>query len=163
MDTVTECRRRTISEFKFEKKMKKNGSCKFCQDPIYFPSPFSSYIIKMQVGQACEKCKRHDFLPFNCKNCSKVYCQDHRFDHLPCSSISSSPISLDKTPLDHTKQCHFCQEMDLSASSCKDCSSVFCLKHRSPLDHACKNISMNSGKMPEVKKKASAITRFQLN
>lgn len=34
--------------------------------------------IAMSIGKKCELCKTLDFLPFDCKYCSKSFCLDHR-------------------------------------------------------------------------------------
>eukprot|EP01088_Endostelium_zonatum_P001742 TRINITY_DN12094_c0_g1_i1.p1 TRINITY_DN12094_c0_g1~~TRINITY_DN12094_c0_g1_i1.p1 ORF type:complete len:166 (+),score=6.34 TRINITY_DN12094_c0_g1_i1:112-609(+) len=58
------------------------------------------------VGAQCslEECRQHDFLPFKCDCCSKVYCLDHR-----TYAKHSCAKGLAKRELFSSIQCPLCQ------------------------------------------------------
>ncbi|GAO47350.1 hypothetical protein SAICODRAFT_31232 [Saitoella complicata NRRL Y-17804] len=109
-----------------------------------------------KIGAVCHTCGRSDFLPFTCNYCGLKYCQDHRHPQShtcgPYSALqkeqalktgSSTPppaIGSIKTTCSHT-QCSTALDGIMSPGTVCKCRGIFCLKHRHPLDHACKYTS----------------------
>ncbi|KAL8674819.1 MAG: hypothetical protein Q9168_000800 [Polycauliona sp. 1 TL-2023] len=117
----------------------------------------------LNIGGTCQylTCDSYDFLPFRCESCQGRFCQDHRSElgH-KCAHAgewaakrlqqqanrTSSPSSGPKPTLLTATQCSDpqCQTLIDTLSSvgvaCATCNRRYCLKHRIPEDHDCKNI-----------------------
>ncbi|KAL9001513.1 MAG: hypothetical protein Q9169_000088 [Polycauliona sp. 2 TL-2023] len=117
----------------------------------------------LSVGGTCQylTCDSYDFLPFRCESCHGRFCQDHRTEagH-KCAhagewaakrlqqqaSRTSSPSSGPKPTLLTSTQCSDPQcktlidTLNSVGVSCSTCNRRYCLKHRIPEDHDCKNI-----------------------
>lgn len=131
------------------------------------PSEATSYT-KMSVGDVeaigthCQMpfCHQLDFLPFRCESCKGMFCLDHRTETShQCpkagawararSGIDTSASRLPPKPtiLNHESQCARpdCKTLiDTSlvqGSHCSTCNRRYCLKHRMPEDHSCKELT----------------------
>ncbi|EAT78942.1 hypothetical protein HBH56_072000 [Parastagonospora nodorum] len=113
------------------------------------------------VGAHCqmEYCHVLDFLPFRCESCRGTYCLDHRTEHAhkcpqaglwarqrAAQSASSSTIPPKPSLYTHDQQCfeNACKTLintsRMPANQCAACNRSYCLKHRMPEDHDCKNV-----------------------
>ncbi|KAL8848016.1 MAG: hypothetical protein Q9221_006921 [Calogaya cf. arnoldii] len=117
----------------------------------------------LNIGGTCQylTCDSYDFLPFRCESCHGRFCQDHRTEagH-KCAHAgewaakrlqqqanrTSSPSSGPKPTFFTATQCSHPQctlLIDTLTSvgvGCSTCNRKYCLKHRIPEDHDCKNI-----------------------
>ncbi|KAH7062980.1 hypothetical protein BKA63DRAFT_189946 [Paraphoma chrysanthemicola] len=112
------------------------------------------------VGSHCqmEYCHVLDFLPFRCESCRGTYCLDHRTEHAhKCPKAGewarrragqNAATSLPPKPslYTHEQQCYenSCKTLintsRMPANQCASCNRSYCLKHRMPEDHDCKNV-----------------------
>lgn len=143
------------------------------------------------VGAHCqlEYCGIRDFLPFKCESCKGTFCLDHRTETAhQCTKAgewarrrnaqnSQTNGSLPPKPslLTHDKQCSEIKCKTLIGTSripvnhCTTCNRNYCLSHRMPEDHNCKNLvpigarpKTQMGTMAEARKAAtSGLSRFR--
>ncbi len=106
------------------------------------------------LGARCafEGCGQADFLPFNCPACARVYCLEHRsyaahgcIDPNTTASTGTSKASRREADLATKTACSLCGTLHDVVVTCEDCNLIFCLPHRSPLDHACKPVISSGG------------------
>ncbi|KAJ3276664.1 AN1-type zinc finger protein 1 [Terramyces sp. JEL0728] len=104
----------------------------------------------MDLQKQCSLCKNADFLPFQCLNCSNLYCTDHRFNH-GCRESENIAVP---NPETIRKECEYkdCKTVDIIASTCSACSKSFCLKHRHSSDHDCISKPINVVKEKKIVK-----------
>lgn len=114
------------------------------------------------IGAHCQMpfCHQLDFLPFRCESCKGTFCLDHRTETAhKCTNagawarakagLDTSPSKLPPKPtiLNHESQCAKpdCKTLiDTSlvqGSHCTTCNRRYCMKHRMPEDHACKDLT----------------------
>ena len=117
----------------------------------------------LNIGGTCQylTCDSYDFLPFRCESCHGRFCQDHRTEagH-KCAHAgewaakrlqqqanrTSSPSSGPKPTVLTASQCSHPQcktlidTLNAVGVACSTCNRKYCLKHRIPEDHDCKNI-----------------------
>ncbi|KAI4110540.1 MAG: hypothetical protein LQ339_001406 [Xanthoria mediterranea] len=144
----------------------------------------------LNIGGTCQylTCDSYDFLPFRCESCHGRFCQDHRTEagH-KCARAgewaakkaqqqanrTASPSSGPKPTLLTANQCSHpqCKTLIETLNSvgvaCSTCNRKYCLKHRIPEDHDCKNIipvgARQSARGPSQADKArSALGRLKL-
>lgn len=116
------------------------------------------------IGAHCgyEYCHQLDFLPFKCQSCGGKYCLDHRTeDGHKCANKglfaqrrrenqlqgSNVPLpSTEKPTLLTSQQCSspvcktFVNTSQNLGVHCSTCNRTYCLKHRFPEEHDCKNL-----------------------
>lgn len=113
------------------------------------------------IGAHCqlEYCHVLDFLPFKCQSCKGTFCLDHRSEHAhKCSNegawararaaSQARDTSLPPKPslYNHEQQCYenTCKTLintsRMPANQCSTCNRSYCLKHRMPEEHDCKNV-----------------------
>ncbi|KAA8622810.1 nucleic acid binding protein containing the AN1-type Zn-finger [Pyrenophora tritici-repentis] len=116
------------------------------------------------IGAHCqmEYCHVLDFLPFRCESCQGKFCLDHRTEHAhACTKAgdwaqrraAQNALTSTNTPLTpkpslytHEQQCYerACKTLintpRMPPNECSTCNHSYCLKHRMPEDHDCKNI-----------------------
>lgn len=97
------------------------------------------------LGEHCEfnDCNILDFLPFQCNDCNRTYCLQHRQpSQHECTGLSlassGAPTSTNVVRQSST-QCTFqnCQNREVVSIICPFCDQAFCLKHRLQQDHDC--------------------------
>ena len=113
----------------------------------------------MDVGIHCSygPCNRLDFLPFVCSKCQLKYCQDHRLsgthgcvaDVKPQQQQQQQQQQQIKKTREGSARCGYnsCQTVLDNALhpgvACTGCQGVlYCLKHRHPSDHNCRNVTI---------------------
>ncbi|KAK3209352.1 hypothetical protein GRF29_69g1571491 [Pseudopithomyces chartarum] len=115
------------------------------------------------IGAHCQMpyCHVLDFLPFRCESCKSTFCLDHRSElahkcpkegewarrrngrdtSVPLSALSEKP-----SLYSHDQQCYekSCKTLintsRMPANQCSTCNRSYCLPHRFPEDHDCKNV-----------------------
>lgn len=112
------------------------------------------------IGAHCqlEYCHVLDFLPFKCQSCKGTFCLDHRSEYAHkcvneggwararAQQAATSPSPPKPSLYNHDQQCydHSCKTLintaRMPANQCSSCNRSYCLKHRMPEDHDCKNI-----------------------
>lgn len=98
---------------------------------------------ELNIGKHCDikDCHQLDFLPFECDSCSKIFCLEHKSttSH-DCMFINN--IKEVKTHDHPTYDCKFedCSNHELVPVCCTLCSTQFCLQHRLPETHNCKEL-----------------------
>lgn len=116
------------------------------------------------IGAHCQMAYCHvlDFLPFRCESCRGTYCLDHRSEIAhKCpkegewarrragrdnKSTTTTPLSGRPNLLSHDKQCYetacktILDTIRNPVNVCPTCRRSYCLKHRMPEDHDCKNV-----------------------
>ena len=131
------------------------------------PPPEPTSYTKMSVGDVeaigahCQMpfCHQLDFLPFRCESCKGSFCLDHRTETAhKCTNAgawararagldtTTSRLPPKPTILNHESQCARpdCKTLiDTSlvqGSHCTTCNRRYCMKHRMPEDHSCKDL-----------------------
>ncbi|KAL8919261.1 MAG: hypothetical protein Q9172_005044 [Xanthocarpia lactea] len=117
----------------------------------------------LNIGGTCQylTCDSYDFLPFLCESCRGRFCQDHRTEaghkcahagewaakRLQQQANRTSTTSSGLKPTIHTAtQCSHPQcktlidTLNSVGVACSTCNRKYCLKHRIPEAHDCKNI-----------------------
>ncbi len=93
------------------------------------------------VGSVCRHCGTRDFLPITCTVCAAVFCKDHAaFAVHGCEDPSlAATLALGTAPEIPRFGCSEagCGVLSTVVATCEWCSKVHCLRHRSPMDHAC--------------------------
>lgn len=124
------------------------------------------------IGAHCgyEYCHQLDFLPFRCQSCGGKYCSDHRTeDGHRCPNkgawaqrkreTNTSGITLpttEKPSLLTTQQCGspvcktFVNTSQNLGVHCSTCNRTYCLKHRFPEEHDCKNLTPLGARTSEI-------------
>lgn len=127
------------------------------------------------IGAHCgyEYCHQLDFLPFKCQSCNGKFCLDHRTeDGHNCSnkgawaqrrreanttgSNNTTLPSTQKPTLSTTQQCSspvcktFINTSQQLGVHCSTCNRTYCLKHRFPEDHDCKNLTPLGARPAEI-------------
>ena len=115
------------------------------------------------IGAHCgyEYCHQLDFLPFKCQSCGGKFCLDHRTeDGHKCANAGlwaqrrrenqirsgASLPSTEKPSLLTSQQCSstvcktFVNTSQNLGVHCSTCNRTYCLKHRFPEEHDCKNL-----------------------
>jgi len=114
------------------------------------------------IGAHCQMpyCHQLDFLPFRCESCHSTYCLDHRSEtahHCPkagewarnrrlqtigqsTGTTSAKPTLATGTQCYETKCKTFVNTTQSVGVRCDKCNRTYCLKHRMPEDHDCKNV-----------------------
>ncbi|KAL1594344.1 hypothetical protein SLS60_010104 [Paraconiothyrium brasiliense] len=115
------------------------------------------------IGAHCQMpyCHVLDFLPFRCESCKGTYCLDHRSEHAhKCpkegdwarrkagrdGTITLSSVNGKPSLYSHDQQCYekSCKTLintsRMPANQCSTCNRSYCLPHRFPEDHDCKNV-----------------------
>lgn len=116
------------------------------------------------IGAHCgyEYCHQLDFLPFRCQSCGGKFCLDHRTeDSHKCAnkgawaqrrrenaSLAQGALpSTEKPTLLTSQQCSspvckiFVNTSQQLGVHCSTCNRTYCLKHRFPEEHDCKNLT----------------------
>ena len=116
------------------------------------------------IGAHCAYayCHQLDFLPFRCQSCNGKFCLDHRTeDGHNCSqkgawarrkreaaTVSNAYLPATQKPtLATSQQCSdpscktFVNTSQNLGVQCSTCNRTYCLKHRFPEDHNCKNLT----------------------
>ncbi|KAK5075909.1 hypothetical protein LTR70_009888 [Exophiala xenobiotica] len=124
------------------------------------------------IGAHCgyEYCHQLDFLPFKCQSCGGKFCLDHRTeDGHRCpkkgawaqrrrennTSATTLPTT-EKPSLLTSQQCSspvcntFVNTSQNLGVHCSTCNRTYCLKHRFPEDHDCKNLTPLSARTSEI-------------
>ncbi|KAH7382368.1 AN1 zinc finger protein-like protein [Phaeosphaeria sp. MPI-PUGE-AT-0046c] len=135
------------------------------------------------VGAHCqmEYCHVLDFLPFRCESCRGTYCLDHRTEHAhKCPkegewarrrAAQNTSTSLPPKPslYNHEQQCYenTCKTLintsRMPANQCSSCNRSYCLKHRMPEDHDCKNVPRRGAAASSAKQQTmSALAKLKL-
>ncbi|KAL8799847.1 MAG: hypothetical protein Q9182_005596 [Xanthomendoza sp. 2 TL-2023] len=143
----------------------------------------------LNIGGTCQylTCDSYDFLPFRCESCHGRFCQDHRTeaghkcahagewaakrlqqqaDRMATSS-SPKPTILTASQCSHPQCKTLIDTLNSVGVACSTCNRKYCLKHRIPEDHDCKNIipvgARQSLRGPSQADKAkSALSRLKL-
>ena len=90
------------------------------------------------IGKICSYCKRHDFLPFQCKYCHDYFCIRHRSpSYHDCAFIPNNTVSNKKPSSRQTYECLFCSKKGYLQFHCPVCNENFCVSHRHAEDHKC--------------------------
>lgn len=115
------------------------------------------------IGAHCAYtyCHQLDFLPFRCQSCNGKFCLDHRTeDGHDCSQKGAwarkkrEAVALSNASLPTTQKPTLATSQQCSDPSCKTfvntsqnlgvqcstCNRTYCLKHRFPEEHNCKNL-----------------------
>ncbi|KAF2676008.1 hypothetical protein K458DRAFT_380673 [Lentithecium fluviatile CBS 122367] len=113
------------------------------------------------IGSHCQMAYCHvlDFLPFRCESCKGTFCLDHRTEYAhKCAKegewarrrnardAATGALPSKPSLYDHDQQCYdkTCKTLintsRMPASQCQTCNRSYCLKHRMPEDHDCKNV-----------------------
>ncbi|KAF2019182.1 hypothetical protein BU24DRAFT_431109 [Aaosphaeria arxii CBS 175.79] len=113
------------------------------------------------IGSHCQLAYCHvlDFLPFRCESCKGTFCLDHRSEIAhKCPKegewarkragrdIAGTPTPAKPSLYEHDQQCYdtSCKTLintsRMPANLCSTCRRSYCLKHRMPEDHDCKNV-----------------------
>jgi AN1-type zinc finger protein 1 len=131
------------------------------------------------IGAHCQMpyCRQLDFLPFRCDSCHSTFCLDHRSEtshHCPKAGEwarnrrrnsvgqATGPTS-QKPTLATGTQCYetscktFVNTTQHVGVRCDTCNRQYCLKHRMPEDHDCKNV------IPLGAKQSTGATTLQNN
>ncbi|OQV25066.1 putative AN1-type zinc finger protein 1 [Hypsibius exemplaris] len=103
------------------------------------------------IGTHCEEpnCSRLDFLPFQCADCRRTFCLDHRqrISHA-CSAPGPPPkLRHDPTSIPEFHPCaaEGCLQKEHVAIECPECRGNYCFAHRHGEDHRCSSkTSQNS-------------------
>jgi len=124
------------------------------------------------IGAHCgyEYCHQLDFLPFKCQSCGGKFCLDHRTeDGHRCpkkgawaqrrrennTSATNLPTT-QKPSLLTSQQCSspvcntFVNTSQNLGVHCSTCNRTYCLKHRFPEDHDCKNLTPLGARISEI-------------
>lgn len=124
------------------------------------------------IGAHCgyEYCHQLDFLPFKCQSCGGKFCLDHRTeDGHGCpkkgawaqrrrennTSTTALPTT-EKPSLLTSQQCSspvcktFVNTSQNLGVHCSTCNRTYCLKHRFPEDHDCKNLTPLGARTSEI-------------
>ena len=100
----------------------------------------------MQVNLAnikessCEFCKISNFLPYNCKLCQKLFCDEHKIpENHNCEVKKNDYIRIEAKK--KKKKC-IAQNCSVTLNltnifTCKECGQDICLKHRHKENHNC--------------------------
>ena len=124
------------------------------------------------IGAHCgyEYCHQLDFLPFKCQSCGDKFCLDHRTeDGHRCprkgawaqrrreNNISAATLpTTEKPSLLTSQQCSspacktFVNTSQNLGVHCSTCNRTYCLKHRFPEEHDCKNLTPLGARTSEV-------------
>ncbi len=117
----------------------------------------------LNVGGTCQylTCDSYDFLPFRCESCHGRFCQDHRTEaghkcahagewtakrlqqqtsRISSPSSGSKPTILTASQCSHPQCRMLIDTLNSVGVACFTCNRKYCLKHRMPEDHDCKNI-----------------------
>ncbi|KAF2824098.1 AN1 zinc finger protein-like protein [Ophiobolus disseminans] len=135
------------------------------------------------VGAHCqmEYCHVLDFLPFRCESCRGTYCLDHRTEHAhKCAKAgdwarqraarnASSSLPPKPSLYNHEQQCYdsSCKTLintpRMPANQCTTCNHSYCLKHRMPEDHDCKNVPRRGAVVSGARQQTmSALAKLKL-
>ncbi|XP_073855155.1 AN1-type zinc finger protein 1 isoform X3 [Macaca fascicularis] len=111
---------------------------------------------ELDIGQHCqvEHCRRRDFLPFVCDDCSGIFCLEHRSrESHGCPEVTVINERL-KTDQHTSYPCSFkdCAERELVAVICPHCEKNFCLRHRHQSDHECEKLEIPKPRMAATQK-----------
>ncbi|GAB1601925.1 AN1-type zinc finger protein 1-like [Argonauta hians] len=95
-----------------------------------------------QLGTHCQVpgCNLLDFLPFECPDCSKIFCQQHRSpDAHNCSKCNVPNVPQADCALPLFRKCSVaqCTAPGSEVVVCHLCNANVCLKHRHSWDHQC--------------------------
>ncbi|KAL8748691.1 MAG: hypothetical protein Q9199_008102 [Rusavskia elegans] len=117
----------------------------------------------LNIGGTCQylTCDSYDFLPFRCESCHGRFCQDHRTEaghkcahagewaakrlqqqanRTSTPSSGPKPTVLTATQCSHPQCKTLIDTLNSVGVACSTCNRKYCLKHRIPEDHDCKNI-----------------------
>ncbi|KAF1913444.1 hypothetical protein BDU57DRAFT_522345 [Ampelomyces quisqualis] len=135
------------------------------------------------VGSHCqmEYCHVLDFLPFRCESCRGTYCLDHRTEYThkcpkagewarrrAAQSSFSSNLPPKPSLYTHDQQCYenTCKTLvntsRMPANHCATCNRSYCLKHRMPEDHDCKNVPRRGAAAGATSGRMSALAKLKL-
>lgn len=135
------------------------------------------------IGAHCqmEYCHVLDFLPFRCESCKGTFCLDHRTEHAhQCpqagewarrrAALNRSGSLAPKPSLyTHDQQCGetTCKTLintsRMPANQCATCNRSYCLKHRMPEDHDCKNVPRRGAASGSARQQTmSALSKLKL-
>lgn len=144
----------------------------------------------LNIGGTCQylTCDSYDFLPFRCESCHGRFCQDHRTEtghkcaragewaakkaqqqanRTASHSSGPKPTVLTANQCSHPQCKTLIDTLNSVGVACSTCNRKYCLKHRIPEDHDCKNIipvgARQSARGPSQAEKArSALGRLKL-
>ncbi|KAL8732047.1 MAG: hypothetical protein Q9166_002999 [cf. Caloplaca sp. 2 TL-2023] len=130
--------------------------------PSSEPQSFTAMDKEMlNIGGTCQylTCDSYDFLPFRCESCHGRFCQDHRTEaghkcaragewaakrlQQQANRVDSPslqrPTILTATQCSHPQCKTLIDTLNSVGVACSTCNRKYCLKHRIPEDHDCKN------------------------
>lgn len=144
----------------------------------------------LHIGGTCQylTCDSYDFLPFRCESCHGRFCQDHRTEaghkcahagewaakrlqqqanRTSSPSSGPKPTVLTATQCSHPQCKTLIDTLNSVGVACSTCNRKYCLKHRIPEDHDCKNIIPVGARQgirgpSQVDKARSALGRLKL-
>lgn len=89
------------------------------------------------LGKHCCICKQRDYLPFQCDNCKKFYCNDHFHEHQECG-VKKQNVKVENIKKIDYIRCSLCKKE--SIVKCKGCKKDYCLDHRYEFEHSCNKV-----------------------
>uniref|UniRef100_A0A7S1TN64 AN1-type domain-containing protein n=1 Tax=Erythrolobus australicus TaxID=1077150 RepID=A0A7S1TN64_9RHOD len=100
-----------------------------------------------EIGARCalHSCGRHDFLPYKCEECARMFCHEHRSPRAHACmrevAVSPAPWKAAASPaaMPKYRRCDMdeCDRREPVAVQCAACGGSFCMAHRNQLDHNC--------------------------
>ncbi|XP_066927714.1 AN1-type zinc finger protein 1-like [Clytia hemisphaerica] len=104
----------------------------------------------MHIGKHCghSECNQLDFLPIQCQLCKKVFCSLHvKSNEHGCKSqdniLTDEDVQNLTAPASFSCTYGTCKGRELTPITCDKCIEQFCLKHRLPGDHECKQMTLS--------------------
>lgn len=90
------------------------------------------------LGKQCALCRQLDFLPFQCNDCKKYFCLEHRTKNSHnCPQKKSSPVIPKTIKKSKMFSCNAkkCKTKSYAPMICIDCKKEFCIRHRHHSTH----------------------------
>ncbi|EAS06423.1 AN1-type zinc finger protein (macronuclear) [Tetrahymena thermophila SB210] len=122
----------------------------------------------MEIGKHCavKDCNQLDFLPFQCSECNKNFCQNHRYqqDH-NCEKLHAQKKEIDihnahKAPKCPVKGCKNVLSI-VNEFTCEICKTRVCLTHRYEDAHECKSSKNNKDEKKSQNKEQKPAIEIQ--
>ena len=115
------------------------------------------------LGQQCTKsdCKQLDFLPFECANCSLIFCKQHFGpESHDCEKRPNNTVTVKKRNEDvYMCSVDGCSKTELAPIRCSRCEVQVCLTHRAEQDHACSKYAPPKDRMVKTREVVDCITK----
>ncbi len=115
------------------------------------------------LGKHCSAadCQQLDFLPFECKHCTSVFCKEHfPLEAHSCSSKTSVTVTEKRRNQDvYACSVDGCAKKELTPVICPRCAVQVCLAHRAELDHRCSKYEAPKETMVKTKEVVADIAR----